>query len=161
MRRINKRTLPCLLLLLLLLLQGGCAGLRPSLEPPSLSLTSFRLLPSAGMAPSFEIGLHIINPNRTPLPLKGISYRVTLEGHKLLSGVANDLPVIAGYGEGDLLLQAKVDLFSGLRLLSDLMAQPRDSFSYALEAKLDIGSMLPSIRIKETGDIQLQPASPR
>ena len=158
MRRLNKLTLACLFLLLLL---SSCAGLQPSLDPPVVNLTSFRLLPSKGMAPSFEIGLHVLNPNRTPLPLRGVSYKVKIEGHQLLSGVANDLPVIAGYGEGDLLLLAKADLFSGLRLLSDLMAEPRDSFSYEFEAKLDIGSMLPSIRIKETGDIQLRQSSPR
>ncbi len=140
----------------LLLLPSGCATLQPGFETPSVSLTSFRLLPSENMAPRFEIGLHVINPNLAPLPLKGISYKVILEGYQLLSGVTNDLPVIPGYGEGDIILQASADLFSGLRLLSELMTEPRETFGYELEAKLDIGRMLPSIRVKEAGEILLQ-----
>jgi LEA14-like dessication related protein len=147
-----KRTIFVLLLLLL----SGCATLQPAFETPSVSLTSFRLLPYEGMAPRFEIGLHVANPNLVPLPLKGISYKVNLEGHKLLNGVANNLPVIQGYGEGDLVLQATTDLFSGLRLLTELMAEPRELFTYEFEAKLDIGRMLPSIRIEETGKIPLR-----
>lgn len=150
-----------LLLLALLLLLGGCATLQPNFDPPRVSLTSFRLLPSDTMAPRFEIGLHVINPNLAPLPLKGLAYSVKLAGHQLLSGVTNDLPVIAGYGEGDLVLQATTDLFSGLRLLRELMATPRETFNYEFEAKLDIGSLLPSIRIKEVGEIPLQQAEAR
>jgi hypothetical protein len=57
-------------------------------------VTSFRALPSEGMAPRFLIGLHIINPNREAISLQGITYRVSLEGRKLLNGVANDLPEV-------------------------------------------------------------------
>lgn len=42
--------------------------------------------------PRFEIVLHITNPNRDPLELEGISYTIHLEGNKVMSGVANDLP---------------------------------------------------------------------
>jgi len=155
-------TIPCrALLVVLFLLLGGCAALHPNFEPPKVSLTTFRLLPSEGMAPRFEIGLHVVNPNLTPLPLQGLSYSVKIEGRQILSGVTSELPIIAGYAEGDVVLQATADLFNGLRLLSELMAEPRDTFSYELEAKLDIGRMLPNIRIKETGEIPLQQRRPR
>ncbi len=140
----------------LFLLLTGCATLQQNFEPPTVSLTSFRLLPYERMTPRFEIGLHVINPNLMPLALKGISYKVNIEGHQLLNGVTNDLPLIEGYGEGDVILEASTDLFSSLRLLSELMAEPRDIFTYELEAKLDVGSMLPAIRIKETGEVHLK-----
>ncbi len=144
------------LLFALFLLISGCAALQPSFETPEVRLTSFRLLPSESMSPRFEIGLHVINPNMAPLPLKGMSYKIYIEGHQLLSGVTNNLPVIQGYSEGDVMLEATTDLFSGLRLLSEVMAAPRETFTYELKAKLDIGSMLPSIHINETGEILLQ-----
>jgi LEA14-like dessication related protein len=145
-----------LLLVLSLLFLSSCAALQPRFETPHVSLTSFRLLPSESMAPRFEIGLHIINPNLMQLPLKGISYSVKLEGHQLLSGVTSNLPTIQGYSEADVRLEASADLFSGLQLLSELLAQPRETFHYELAAKLDIGSLLPSIPIMETGEIMLQ-----
>ncbi len=144
------------LLIALFLLISGCATLHPSFETPDVRLISFRLLPSESLSPRFEIGLHVINPNMAPLPLKGMSYKIYIEGHQLLSGVTNNLSVIEGYSEEDIMLEATADLFSGLQLLSELMAAPRETFSYELKAKLDIGSILPSIHINETGEILLQ-----
>lgn len=148
-----------LLCLLMLLLMAGCANLQPRLETPKVSITSFRLLPSESMAPRFEVGLHVMNPNLIPLALKGMSYNIKLEGHPLISGVTSDLPLIAAYGEGDIVVQATTDLFSGLKLVSELMARPRESFTYELEAKFDMGGLLPNIRVRESGEIDLQQGS--
>lgn len=142
----------------LLLLFGffpACALLSPDFEEPSVNLTSFRVIPSNSIVPKFEIGLHVINPNRTALKLYGLAYNVELEGHRVLTGVANDLPVITAYGEGDVLLQASPDLFSTLNLFTDLMNQPRETFNFELEASLDIGRLLPKIRVKRSGVITL------
>lgn len=142
---------------LLLGLLTGCALLQPAFETPEVRVTSVRMLPSETMAPRFEIGLHVINPNRTPLKLNGLTYSVNLEGFKVLSGVANDLPVIAGYGEGDVLVEATADLVSSLGLISELMQRPRETVTYDLNAKLDIGALLPSLRINQSGQIALVP----
>jgi LEA14-like dessication related protein len=111
------------------------------------------------MVPRFEIGLHIVNPNRTALKLEGIVYSVILEGHKVLTGVSSDLPLIGAYGEGDVTLIATVDLLSGVSLLASLMNKPQESFSYELEARLDIGSLRPRIHVREKGEISLAGAA--
>lgn len=142
-------------LLLLIFLLGGCAILSPTFEEPTVNLTSFRVLPSPGVVPKFEIGLQVINPNRTALKLQGLSYHVELEGHRILTGVANQLPVIAAYGEGEVLLQASPDLFSTFSLFTELMNQPRESFQFKLKAKLDVGAFLPKISVEKAGEISL------
>jgi len=136
---------------------GACAGMQPGYETPTVTVNSFRALPSEGMAPKFEIGLHVINPNRQALDLAGVSYSVRLEGRELLKGVANDLPRIEGYGEGDILLEASPNLFEGMRLISDLLTSPRDTFEYELEAKLDPGALSPAIRVRDRGQVSLAP----
>jgi LEA14-like dessication related protein len=156
-----KRRICHLLILASLFLLAGCASLQPRFETPSVSLTSFRIIPSESMAPRFEFGLHVVNPNLVPLTLKGLSYSVKLEGHQIITGATNDLPAIDAYGEGDLTIEATADLLSGLRLLSELMARPRETFTYELEAKLDPGNLLPSIRIKEKGEIMLKQSASR
>lgn len=134
----------------------ACAGLRPGFETPSVTVSSFRPLPGDGAVPRFEIGLHIVNPNREALKLEGLAYTVSLEGRELVKGVDNDLPVIEGYGEGDVKLTATPNLLGGIRLVTDLMASPRDRFSYALEAKLDLGAFTPAIRVRDEGEIALR-----
>jgi len=152
----QKRTLANFIMLVGLLLLSACATLNPEFEEPSVMVTSFRALPSENIVPRFEIGLHVINPNRSPLTLHGLSYNVELEGYRILTGVANQLPEIAAYGEGDVLLQASPDLFSTFNLFAELMTQPRERFRFKLEAKLDVGWLLPKIRVEKTGEIALE-----
>lgn len=143
-------------LLASVLVLGACAGLRPGFETPTVTVSSFRPLPGQGAVPRFEIGLHVVNPNRQALSLQGIAYTISLEGQELIKGVENELPVIQGYGEGDITLTASPNLLGGIRLVTDLLASPRETFSYALEAKLDVGSFTPAIRVRDEGEIGLR-----
>lgn len=105
--------------------------------------------------PAFEIGLRVINPNREPLELVGASYTISLEGRELIKGVASDLPVIEAYGEGEFKLTAAANLLAGARFVADLLRSEKDSFRYELEAKLDVGGLRPTIRVRDAGDIAL------
>jgi len=141
--------------MLAVLAMAGCATLQPNFETPTLTVNSIRLLPSENIAPQFEVGLHIVNPNRSALRLHGIAYTLSLDGFKVLTGVANDLPTIQAYGQGDITLVATADLISSIRLVSDLINQSRDAITYDLDAKLDLGGILPSLHVRERGDIDL------
>jgi len=144
------------LLLFLILFVSGCAPLQPGYETPIVSITSFEAIPTQGLIPQFQIGLHIVNPNRSPLDLKGVSYTISLEGHKIMTGVSNQLPLIEAYGEGDVLLTASVDLFSSIGFFTDLIrTQTKEKISYSLNAKLDAGSLHPMIRVTRKGEISL------
>ncbi len=137
------------------LIVAGCATLAPDYETPTVNVSAIRALPSEGLSPRFEIGLHIVNPNRSPLALQGIAYSLKLDGHKILTGVANDLPTIDGYGEGDVTLVASTSLLSSIRFFADIVNAERDTVSYSLEAKLDVGGFRPTIHVGEKGEINL------
>jgi LEA14-like dessication related protein len=142
-------------LLLVMFSVVGCAQFLPNFETPTVNVTSFRALPGQGPIPMFEIGLHVINPNRIALNLEGISYHVDLEGHRVLSGVSNQLPVIEAYGEGDVVLRVQPDIFSTISLFTDLLNQPRDQFRFDLIAYLDVGGFMPKIKVQKEGLISL------
>lgn len=144
-------------LLVLLLVLTACARLAPFTQEPQVNLTSFRVLPGSGLVPTFEIGLHVVNPNRVPLKLAGLAYAVELEGYQVLNGVANQLPVIAAYGEGDVLLQARPDLVNSVNLFAELLSRPRDTFSFQLEADLDVGRFWPKLHVSRSGKVTLPP----
>jgi LEA14-like dessication related protein len=145
-----------LLTLLIAATLFSCAGLKPGFEEPTVGISSFRLIPSERFAPQFEIGLHIVNPNRTPLPLEGIVYSVNLNGYKILTGATNKLPVIEGYSEGDVTLRATPDLLSSVSILRTLLSQAQDTLTYELDANLDIGGMRPRIHLQEKGKVSLR-----
>ncbi len=145
--------------LILFITSVGCASLEPGFETPTVNIISFRVLPSEGAVPKFEIGLHIVNPNRSSLKLDGLIYSVTLEGHKVLTGVSNKLPTIDAYGEGDVVLVATADLLSSIGLFARLLQSQQETFDYTLDAKLDIGSFRPRIHVVKEGEISLQGAA--
>jgi len=142
------------------LLLASCATLSPDYEEPTVTMTSFRALPSEGMTPAFEIGLRVINPNPQDLALAGVVYTISVQGHELVKGVGKDFPVIEGYSQQDLVLSASANLMAGIRFIGDMMQAPGESLAYEFEAKLDLQGLYPSIRVSERGSFSLNP-SPR
>ena len=147
------------LIVLALPLLGGCAGMGSGYETPTVAVQSFSPVESADSSglPTFEIGLHVINPNLEPLELAGLSYTISLGGQDLIKGVGNELPIIEGYGEGSFTVTAGFNLVAGIRLFRSLMAADSDSIDYAFKAKLDPGAFRRKIRITDSGTISLSP----
>ena len=141
--------------LLLVILLPACATLDPDYEEPTVTLSSFRAIPSEGMVPAFEIGLRILNPNSQTLKLEGIVYTISLQGRELVKGVGKDFPPIEGYSEGNVTLTASANLLAGIRFIGDMMDSPGENLEYEFKAKLDMGGLFPSIRISETGNLNL------
>jgi len=142
--------------LLLMTFLVACAGLSPNYEKPQVNVTSFTLAPeSSGIAPRFNIGLQVINPNRTALPLDGMSYSVEVEGNKILSGAEPNLPRIEGYSSADIVIQASPDLLGSARLLNQLLSGQRNQLNYLFKARLDVGTLMPYINIEEKGSFSL------
>jgi hypothetical protein len=144
-----------LLISLLSIFLQACATLDPDYEEPVVTISSFRALPSEGAVPSFEIGLHVLNPNSSSLQLEGIVYTVAIQGHELVKGVGKDFPVIEGYSEASVKLTATANMFAGIRLVMDLMNKTSEELEYEFEAKLDTGGLWPSIRVREKGSFRM------
>ena len=143
----------CLIFMGLATWLAACATLQPDFETPTVQVVSVALLPPENLAPRFAVTLRVINPNRSDLPLKGAAYTIKIEGQEIVAGVANDLPRIPGYGEENVTLNATLNWLEGLQLLEDLAQDPRDSVTYELSAKLDVGVLIPAIRITDTGTL--------
>jgi len=139
-----------------LLMLTGCASITPQLDPPKVSVESFTSLPSSGGAPRFEIKLRVANPNKQTLDIAGISYSVELLDKEVINGVTNDVPTIEGYSEEIVTLEASLQLFQLLRLLSGLGRTQTDVLDYRFSAKIDFNGFVPTQRIEETGEITLK-----
>ena len=144
-----------LALIPLLAMTSGCALWRGNFQNPEVYLTRIAPLPGEGLEQRFAIGLRIVNPNRTPLAIRGMSYGLTLMGEKIVSGVTADIADIPAYGVAEVELQAAANLLGAVRLVSTLISRPAQAIDYALEARLDLRGFLIPLRIAETGSIQL------
>lgn len=135
---------------------AGCATLSPNWEQPVVSLSHFRPAEAGG---GFDIGLKILNPNSSPLNLQGVVYTISVQGQDLIKGVGKGYEPIEAYGEGNIELSAAPNLMGGLRLLGEMMGRPEQQLDWEFEAKLDVGSLYPRIKVKEAGSLNLGAAA--
>lgn len=135
----------------LLVFLTACASMPSDFEEPKVTITSFTPVNSGSIGPEFDIVLRVTNPNRTALELEGMSYTIDIDGNEVMSGVANDLPTIKAYGEADVKLKATANLFGGFKLLTGMMNEYKDKMEYEFNAKLDVGSFVPRIKVSKKG----------
>jgi LEA14-like dessication related protein len=126
------------------------------MDPPKVSLEDFSSVPSEGAGPRFQIKLRVQNPNEQTLDISGISYGIELAGQEVITGVSNDVPVIEGYSEGVVTLDASLQLFQVLRLLASLGQTTADELTYRFTAKIDFKGLIPTQRVEEEGQITLK-----
>lgn len=138
----------------------GCTIFKPELEKPTVNVTSFKLLSTEGFTPKFEIGLRVVNPNAVQLSLKGMSYKIFLNEHEVMQGVANDLPVVPAYGEAGLKVIANVGLLEGMRFVNEMLKNAGAKVVYRVQANLDLGTLYPMIKIEEGGSFAPWPEVP-
>lgn len=153
---INHVTGSLFVLLLISVFVTGCATLTTPMDPPKVSLEDFSSVPSEGVGPRFQIKLRVQNPNEQTLDISGISYGIELAGQEVITGVSNDVPVIEGYSEGVVTLDASLQLFQVLRLLASLGQTTADELTYRFTAKIDFKGLIPTQRVEEEGQITLK-----
>ena len=146
------RRLPAALgVLCLLVAFAGCATLPSNFKQPGVSVVSITPRVLNSMTPEFDILLRVSNPNRTALDIAGLTYQVRIADRKLVEGVANELPRIEAYGEEDVSLRARADLFGALDLLTRLLENPGVPVDYQFSAEIDIGVLYPMVKVERTG----------
>lgn len=133
----------------------SCTTLNPNYEQPTVTISSFKVIPEEGVLPTFAIGLRIINPNPEPLNLSGVVYSISLQGQELIKGVGKDYPQIDGYSQGDISISASANVFNGVRFIHNMIEHPNDRLDYEFNAKLDLGGFFSSLRVSESGSFSL------
>ena len=140
---------------LLALLLAGCLSLPEDFKQPGVTVVAVKPRVLNSMTPEFDIQLRVTNPNRKALEIAGLTYRIYLAGSKVVDGVANGLPRIEAYGEAEVMLHARADLFGSLGVLSRLMDEPGAPVDYRFDAEIDIGALYPTVKVERAGRFNL------
>jgi LEA14-like dessication related protein len=139
-----------------IVLFSGCSSLNRTAPEISVGINSFRVLPSQeSMVPQFEIGLHIVNTGPSDIDIRGIVYKIYLQEHKIVTGAARDLPKIPAYGESDVLVKGRPDIFETIGFFREMMERRNGSIDYLVDVGIDVGSWIPMIHTKKEGKIDL------
>lgn len=153
----SRRVVPSIVVSLLLVGLGACATLYGEMDPPGISIQDVSAVHGEGGVPRFEVVLNVVNPNKRALEIAGIAYSLEILGKELVMGVTDEVPLIAGYSQERVTLQAGVQLVGILRLMAALGTTPTEALDYRFSAKIDFKGFLPTQRVEETGQISLKP----
>lgn len=134
---------------------AACSVFGPKLEAPRLTLVSVAMTSADIFNQQFLVRVHVQNPNDRELPVKGIDYKLFLEGDSFAEGLSNKSFVVPALGETEFDMTVRTNFVSGLgRLMSRLNG--REQVSYVVEGKVlaDLG-MVKKIPFQESGTVNL------
>jgi LEA14-like dessication related protein len=138
-----------------LTLLAGCSALAPRLETPRLSIVRVSMTSGDIFSQQFLVRMHVQNPNDRELPIKGIDYKLFLEGDSFAEGMSSRGFVVPALGESEFDMTVRTNFVSGIgRLLTRLNG--RTQVQYVFEGKIltDIG-LFKKIPFQETGSVDL------
>jgi LEA14-like dessication related protein len=133
---------------------AACA-LGPKVEVPRLTLVRVAMTSADIFNQQFMVRVHVQNPNDRELPIRGIDYKLFLEGDSFAEGVSDKPFVVPALGETEFDMIVRTNFVSGIgRLMSRLNG--REQVQYVVEGKVltDI-SMAKKIPFQETGTVSL------
>jgi LEA14-like dessication related protein len=134
---------------------AACSAFGPKIEVPQLTLVRVAMTSADIFSQQFLVRVHVQNPNDRELPIRGIDYKLFLEGDSFAEGVSNKPFVVPAMGETEFDMTVRTNFVSGVgRLMSRLNG--RDQVQYVVEGKVltDIG-MARKIPFQETGTVSL------
>jgi LEA14-like dessication related protein len=134
---------------------AACSMLGPKIEVPQLTLVRIAMTSADIFNQQFVVRVHVENPNDRDLPIKGIDYKLFLEGDSFAEGLSNKPFTVPALGETEFDMTVRTNFVSGAgRLMSRLNG--RDQVQYVVEGKVltDLG-MVKKIPFQESGTVSL------
>ncbi len=144
-----------------LLLQTGCTGLGPRMEPPSVTLADIHVQELRSMEAVFQLQLRVINPNATVLDVNGLNCDLEIDGRHFATGISRTARQVPAYGSTLIPVEvyaSVLDLISSVaRLIEGGASGPTQGVDYLLHGKIRLAtSALPStLPFKKSGRLDM------
>lgn len=121
-------------LLLALLLTAGCASWFTKGEPPEVLVTNITPLEATPFEQRLQVDLRIRNPNDFDLLVRGIDFKLNINGKRLARGLGSQEMTVPRLGDAVVSVQTSTSTFDVIRQVL--------SFSEKQDLAYDIGGVL-------------------
>lgn len=134
---------------------AACSSIVPKLETPRLKVINVSMTSGDVFSQNFLVNLNVQNPNDRELPIKGLDYKLFLQGDSFAEGVSTAPFVVPAKGEKNFDLTVRTNFVSSLgRLLTRLNG--KKTVEYVIEGKVLLSSgMIRKIPFQESGSVDL------
>ena len=148
-----------LLAVLATLVLAGCSSLT-KLETPRLSIVNVQVQKSDLFEQRLLVRLRVQNPNDRILPIRGITYRLEVQGEDFAQGASASPFDVPAFGEAEFDMTVTANMATALlRMATRRGASGKavEALDYRMVGKVSLSSgLLRSIPFEETGSIKLK-----
>ncbi|MBK1633186.1 hypothetical protein CKO31_21010 [Thiohalocapsa halophila] len=152
MSRPTRRTGAIVAALLWALLLTACASLTRDWLPPEVQVTSITPERIALDQQTLRVRLSLRNPNDRMLPIKAMTYKLSLEGTQIAEGGGELDKQIPAFGEAPVEVTVVADAAKALGLLPRL-ALRREPIGYRIAGTVTVAGVVP-IPYRWSGEIE-------
>lgn len=135
---------------------SSCSLFVPKLETPKLSVVNVELLKSDLWEQRMKVRMRVENPNDRPIPVKGLTVALDVQGQELAHGVSGASFLVPALGEAEFDMNLTANMAGALLKLLGSGKQMGDSVDYRVVGKLSLSEgLMRSIPFEDRGTFKL------
>jgi LEA14-like dessication related protein len=139
------------------LLLSGCSLFIPKLETPQLSVVNVEMQKSDLWEQRMKVRMRVMNPNDRPIPVKGLTVVLEVQGEQLAHGVSGASFNVPALGEAEFDMNMTANMAGALIRLLGKGDQVRDQVEYRITGKISLSEgLLRSIPFEDRGTFKLR-----
>ena len=136
-------------------LLAACSSMGSKIETPRLHVTGLAMTSSDVFSQNFLVRLNVQNPNDLELSIKGIEYKLFLQGDSFAEGTSSRVVKVPASGETDFDMTVRTHFSSSVgRLLTRLNGRKQVEYVFEGKVLLQDGPVR-SIPFQESGSADL------
>ena len=138
----------------------GCASLPGRPEPPRVSLIGLNLLSMELFEQRYKVRLRLKNPNDFELPVRGIDFRLDINGEAFADGVSNQSLTVPAFGEEVVELEVSSNLLQVFLQLQSLQRKRAPGLAYRITGRVLVGRLGQRLPFDYSGEFALPSCEP-
>ena len=141
---------------------ASCASLPDGLvSAPDVRLTNVQLAGLGFNKQNFVLSFDVQNPNAIALPVRNVSYGISLDGRRFASGATASNFRIPANGSSEFAISVDLDLLSTApQLLSIIRDGVHSDIAYDLDGRFGVDlPLIPELKFSNSGHVRLDGAA--
>lgn len=136
---------------------AGCSYFVPKFETPQLSVVNVELQKSDLWEQRLRVRMRVVNPNDRPIPVKGLTCALEVQGEELAHGVSGASFNVPALGEAEFDMNMTANMAGALLKLLGRNNSIGDQVDYRVTGKISLSEgLLRSIPFEDRGTFKLR-----